>query len=220
MIRRCLRLPLRQERATRSADIARVKTAREHSITMQTAASAKAFDIDNACTLYAKWVPNTYDVVLNAQGGSGSATVTATYDSEMPVIVAPDKPGYLFGGYFSETGGSGVNYYNADCSSARTYDKTEGITLYAVWTPIKYNIQLYSRGENVGALYDVTYGELRLPSAESLGESLIPIIISWAGIFTTNKIGPCIRRTGLILPVLRQSRGKTAYIYAAWLEKR
>ncbi len=115
--------------------------------------------------------PNTYDVVLNAQGGSGSATVTATYDSEMPVIVAPDKPGYLFGGYFSETGGSGVNYYNADCSSARTYDKTEGITLYAVWTPIKYNIQLYSRGENVGALYDVTYGELRLPSAESLGIS-------------------------------------------------
>lgn len=181
-------------------------------------ASAKAFDIDNACTLYAKWVPNTYDVVLNAQGGSGSATVTATYDSEMPVIVAPDKPGYLFGGYFSETGGSGVNYYNADCSSARTYDKTEGITLYAVWTPIKYNIQLYSRGENVGALYDVTYGELRLPSAESLGISYPNYnFVGWNIYDEQNWAMYTADRT--YSAGLATEQGKTAYIYAAWLEK-
>lgn len=181
-------------------------------------ASAKAFDIDNACTLYAKWIPNTYDVVLNAQGGSGSATVTATYDSEMPVIVAPDKPGYLFGGYFSETAGGGTKYYNADCSSAKTYDQTAGIILYAVWTPIKYNIQLYSRGENVGSLYDVTYGELRLPSAESLGMSYPNYnFVGWNIYDEQNWAMYTADRTysaGLVT-----EQGKTAYIYAAWLEK-
>ena len=55
--------------------------------------SAKAYDIDGVCTLYAKWTANTYDVVLNASGGSGGSTVTAAYDSDMPDIAAPDTPG-------------------------------------------------------------------------------------------------------------------------------
>ena len=55
--------------------------------------SARIYDIDNECTLYAKWTANPYDVVLNAQGGSGGTTVTAIYDSDMPVIALPDRPG-------------------------------------------------------------------------------------------------------------------------------
>ena len=43
------------------------------------------------------------------------------------------------------------------------------MTLYALWTPITYNIQLYSRGESVASLKNVVYGELCLPSAEALG---------------------------------------------------
>ena len=180
--------------------------------------SAKAYDIDGACTLYAKWTANTYDVVLNASGGSGGSTVTAAYDSDMPVIAAPDKPGYLFSGYFDEKNGSGTKYYNADCSSAKTYDKAEGITLYALWTPITYNIQLYSRGEYVGALNGVTYGELRLPSAESIGISFanhnfvgwnIYDEQNWA-MYTADKN----YSAGLVT-----EQGKTAYVYAAWLEK-
>ncbi len=131
--------------------------------------AARSYDVDSACTLYAKWTANTYDIVLNAQGGSGGSAVTAVFDSAMPAITAPDKPGYLFGGYFDGKNGSGTKYYNVDCSSARAYNKAEGVTLYALWTPITYNIQLYSRGESVASLKNVVYGELCLPSAEALG---------------------------------------------------
>ena len=180
--------------------------------------SAKAYDIDGACTLYAKWTANTYDVVLNASGGSGGSTVTAAYDSDMPVIAAPDKPGYLFSGYFDEKNGRGTKYYNADCSSAKTYDKAEGITLYALWTPITYNIQLYSRGEYVGALNDVTYGELRLPSAESLGISFANHnFVGW-NIYDEQNWAMYTADSNYSAGLVTE-QGKTAYIYAAWLEK-
>lgn len=180
--------------------------------------SAKTFEVDSDLILYAKWTPNIYDVVIDAQGGSGSGTVTATYDSEMPVIALPDKPGYIFGGYFSEKNGGGTKYYNEDCTSSITYKQTEGITLYAYWTPITYNIQLYSMGENVGTLTDVTYGELSLPSAESLGISYANHnFVGW-NIYDEQNWAMYIAgqtySTGLVT-----EQGKTAYVYAAWLEK-
>lgn len=48
--------------------------------------SARVYDVDGGATLYAKWTADTYDVVLNAQGGSGGLTVTAVYDGNMPII--------------------------------------------------------------------------------------------------------------------------------------
>lgn len=178
----------------------------------------KAYDIDADCTLYAKWTANTYDVVLNAQGGSGGSTVTAVFGSDMPVIAAPDKPGYLFGGYFENPNGSGKKYYNADCSSASVYDRADRITLYALWTPITYNIQLYSRGENVGTMQNVVYGELRLPSAEKIGISYPNYnFVGWNIYDEQNWAMYTSGRT--YAAGLAAEQGKTAYIYAAWLEK-
>ena len=177
-----------------------------------------AASVKNDIVISASGMPQTYNVVLNAQGGSGGATVVAVYDSEMPVIAAPDKPGYLFGGYFDERNGGGTKYYNADCSSASIYRKTEGITLYALWTPITYDIQLYSRGENVGTLNDVIYGELHLPSAESLGISYTNHnFVGWNIYDEQNWAMYTADRdysAGLVT-----EQGKIAYIYAAWLEK-
>ena len=180
--------------------------------------AVKPYDINAACTLYAKWTANTYDVVLNAQGGSGGSTVTAVFGSNMPVIAAPDKPGYLFGGYFDGVNGSGTKYYNADCSSASVYNRAEGITLYALWTPITYNIQLYSRGENVGALQNVVYGELRLPSDKDVGISYPNYnFVGWNVYDEQNWAMYTADRTYSVGLVTEQ--GKTAYVYAAWLEK-
>ena len=180
--------------------------------------AVKPYDIDAACTLYAKWTANTYDVVLNTQGGSGGSTVTAVFGSNMPVIAAPDKPGYLFGGYFDGVNGSGTKYYNADCSSASVYNRAEGITLYALWTPITYNIQLYSRGENVGALQNVVYGELRLPSDKDVGISYPNYnFVGWNVYDEQNWAMYTADRTYSVGLVTEQ--GKTAYVYAAWLEK-
>ena len=176
------------------------------------------YDKDASCTLYAHWTANTYDVVLNAQGGSGGSAFTAVFGSDMPVIAAPDKPGYLFGGYFEKENGGGTKYYNADCSSASVYNKAEGMTLYALWTPITYNIQLYSKGENVGTLKDVVYGELRVPSAEELGISYPNHrFVGWNMYDEQNWAMYTAGRTYAAGLVTEQ--GKTAYVYAAWLEK-
>ncbi len=180
--------------------------------------AAKNYDIDAPSTFYAKWTANTYNVVLNTQGGSGGSTITAVFASDMPVIAAPDKPGYLFGGYFESPNGGGTKYYNADCSSARVYDKAQGITLYALWTPITYNIQLYSRGENVGTLRDVVYGELCLPSDTALGISYQNYnFVGWNMYDEQNWAMYTADRT--YAAGLATEQGKTVYIYAAWLEK-
>ncbi len=97
--------------------------------------SARTWDKTSATTLYAKWTANTYTVTLDRQSGSGgSSSVTATYDSAMPSITLPTRSNYTFGGYYTSTGGSGMQYYTASGASARSWDKTSATTLYAKWT--------------------------------------------------------------------------------------
>ena len=80
-----------------------------------------------------------YTVTLNPLGGTGgSGSVTATYDATMPSITPPTKTGYSFAGYFDATSG-GKKYYNADGTSANTWDKASDTTLYAQWTHCKTN---------------------------------------------------------------------------------
>jgi len=93
-----------------------------------------------ATALYFKTIAKTYTVTLNPQSGTGGTTsVTATYGSAMPAITKPTRTGYTFNGYYDATSG-GTQYYKADGSSARTWNKTAATTLYAQWTPAKYNI--------------------------------------------------------------------------------
>ncbi|MDD3302399.1 MAG: InlB B-repeat-containing protein [Candidatus Gracilibacteria bacterium] len=77
---------------------------------------------------------STYTVTFNANGGSlGTTSVTATYGSSMPTLAtAPTYAGYTFNGYFNAQSG-GTKYYNADKSSATTWNITSNITLYAQW---------------------------------------------------------------------------------------
>ncbi len=94
-------------------------------------------------TFAATFTAKTTTVTLNAQGGTGgTASVTAAYGNAMPAATMPTKTGYAFAGYFTETGGEGTKYYNADGSSARNWDKdTESATtLYANWTKNNYTL--------------------------------------------------------------------------------
>lgn len=96
-------------------------------------------------TLYAKWTANQYDVTLNANGGSSSdQIVRATFDAAMPTtlkaggaIATPVRTDYTFVGYFdAQTGGT--KYYNADLTSARTWNYASNKTLYAHWEATYY----------------------------------------------------------------------------------
>lgn len=87
-------------------------------------------------------------VTLDNQSATtaGSASVTATYGSAMPSATMPTKNYYDFGGYWTNTGGSGTKYYNTDGSSAKNCDLTVATTLYAYWTPKTYTITYKDQG--------------------------------------------------------------------------
>ena len=102
--------------------------------------SAKNWDKTAAATLYAQWTVNQYTVTFDKQNGTGgSNNVSATFDAAMPAATMPTRTGYTFQGYFDATSG-GNQYYKADGSSARTWDKAANTTLYARWNPITYTI--------------------------------------------------------------------------------
>ena len=116
-------------------------------------------------TLYARWNANKYTVSFNQQSGSGgSSSVQATYGSAMPSATMPTRKGYTFNGYFDAASG-GTQYYKADGTSARTWNKTANTTLYAQWTVNKYTVT-FDKQNGTGGSNNVsaTYGSA-MPSA-------------------------------------------------------
>ena len=110
-------------------------------------ASAKAWDIASATTLYAHWTANTYTVTLDRQSGSGgTSSVTATYNAAMLTISKPTRTGYTFGGYYDQANGGGTQYYTAAGASARNWNKTAATTLYAKWTANTYSVHFNANG--------------------------------------------------------------------------
>ncbi len=88
-----------------------------------------------AMSLYAEWTANAYTVTFDKQSGTGgSSSVNATYGSAMPAANAPTRAGYTFGGYYTGTGGSGIQYYTTAMASAKNWDLATTATLYAQWT--------------------------------------------------------------------------------------
>ncbi|MGN0798444.1 MAG: InlB B-repeat-containing protein, partial [Christensenellales bacterium] len=134
--------------------------------------------------LTAKWSVLTFTITFDKQSGSGGlSTATATYNQSLPTITIPTRNGYSFEGYFSSIGGSGTRYYNADGSSAITWTRTSGITLYAYWTipPITLTITGNGLGEECldrpGAEWDYdNWGAITLTAGGGGGEWVYSII--------------------------------------------
>lgn len=97
-------------------------------------------------TVVANWTANTYTVTFDKQSGSGGTTsVGITYDTPQgsyPNIILPTRTGYHFGGYYTETGGKGTQYYNANGDSVRAWNIASNITLYAYWIPNDLRINI------------------------------------------------------------------------------
>ena len=136
----------------------------------QAGASARTWNIANNTTLYAKWTANAYTVTLDRQGGTGgTGSTNAVYASAMPSIAVPTRTGYTFGGYWTETGGSGTQYYTQAGASARTWNIANNTTLYAKWTANTYTVQFDANSGSVtpsskNVTYDATYGDLPTPT--------------------------------------------------------
>ncbi len=52
----------------------------------------------------------------------------------MPTVEPPIRDGYVFGGYWTEPNGAGIQYYSASGESAHVCDFSADTTLYALWT--------------------------------------------------------------------------------------
>ena len=109
---------------------------------------------------HAQWTAETSTVTLNANGGTAGTTtsVTATYDSAMPVPTnnthIPTRTGYTFAGFYDTDAATGGNmYYKADGTSNKTWDKTGAQTLYARWTANTYIINYALNSGTHGATH-------------------------------------------------------------------
>lgn len=98
-------------------------------------------------TLYAKWTAHVYTVTLDLEGGSGTTSVTATYNAILSgdaLFDAPTFSGYTFGGFYTEEAGGGSELINNNrkwnksktgyIDSDKKWIYTDDITLKAKWT--------------------------------------------------------------------------------------
>ena len=147
----------------------------------------------NGLDLYAVWQPNTYDVVINPNGGAiekdlymtqnpdGSIGLQVTYDSNdfYALGIQTSRTGYTFDGiYDADTDGNQVWDSNGAFVEGKYWDKNGNwiydgnVTLYCHWKPIDYTMTFdYNKnGELTNAdidsktvTYDSPYGELPDP---------------------------------------------------------
>ncbi len=122
-------------------------------------------------TMYAVWTPNPYTITLNNQGADtwheGTESISVTYGASTNLtgaIALPERTGYTFGGYYTETNGGGVQIIddngnvNAEVIDDEIYtgeDKewlyANDITLYAKWTAKTISLVLDKNNSDVSS---------------------------------------------------------------------
>jgi uncharacterized repeat protein (TIGR02543 family) len=88
---------------------------------------------DNDVTLYAQWSVNAYTLTFDVQGGNSIPSQSATYGKPAGTLPVPVRTGYIFGGWFTGTGGGGNEY-----TTTTIYSTAGNTTLYAFWTANHY----------------------------------------------------------------------------------
>ena len=109
-----------------------------------------AITVTESTTLYALWDANPYEVVFNAQGGTGDmANQTINYGASANLTAnAYTKTGHDFMGWTATEGGTTVDYANQASYTMNTL----GATLYAVWTANDYNVTFDGNGATSGSM--------------------------------------------------------------------
>ncbi len=149
--------------------------------------------LKGAAVLLAQWTANTYTVSFDPNGGTGgqAGRVTATYDAAMPAIstTAPVRVGYTFQGWYDTAASSGgTQYYAADGSSVRTWNKTSDATLYARWSLNSYSVTYQDGAGNAlsgwatedGSTLPSSFNEATTPDARTL-PSMVKRGYTWKG---------------------------------------
>ena len=108
------------------------------------------YQVVREITLYAQWIPNSYPVSFDSNGGSLVPSQNITYNTMLKEPVKPSKTGYKFKGWYTEaSGGSKITF---------PYQVTKEITLYANWEPITYLVSFKTQGGSSVSSQFVAYG--------------------------------------------------------------
>ena len=116
-------------------------------------------------TVKAQWTENTYTIVYDANGGTGTTAEQAGIRYTEEVNIAANgftRSGYSFSGWNTAANGSGTDYSAGTKVSGLASDNGATVTLYAQWTTAPYTISYdlaggaLSAGTNNPTAYSIT----------------------------------------------------------------
>ena len=166
--------------------------------------------------LYAHWMPNTYTVAFDANGGSGEmASQDFSYDE---VLALRDnnfeRTGYIFEGWAVEKNGT-ASYQDEEKVSNLTNVQGATVTLYAVWKAITYKVVFYPNGGSGSqmASQNFTYDEAE---KELSANSYTRTGYTFAGWATTEDAADAEYTDKQKVQNLLDEDGQTITLYAVW----
>lgn len=129
--------------------------------------SITAWDKAEPTILYAFWAATENKVYLDKQDGSAVTDfVKVSFNQNMPAgIVAPERCGYTFAGYFAKENGNGKKYYNAEMVGVNAWDSTTGGTIYAYWINNAYRVVFEKTGGDGGDAFVMATFDVEMPNA-------------------------------------------------------
>lgn len=134
-----------------------------------------------ALTLYARWVPNTYDLVFVTHGGTLSAPKRVTYNEVAGELPSAALTGYIFQGWYDKDGKLGVPEGNLITEDTMVNTDTiiqviNGVeipkTLYAWYEPVQIVLTFdpvagkLDGSDTLTVTYDKALGKLPVPTRE------------------------------------------------------
>lgn len=119
------------------------------------------YKTDSGAILYAQWIPNTYPVTYNNNGGTGAiSSQTKTYDVTLKLSsTVPSRNLYNFVTWNTNASGTGTSY-----APGSNYTGNAPLTLYAIWEkaispPIISGIVIQRCTDSTGSVIDEYNGK-------------------------------------------------------------
>lgn len=193
------------------------------SYTAQALATACDLDLgtgNRTIQLYPEWIPISYTIIYNANGGSGAPdNQSVSYGATITLSsTEPTFTGHTFLGWSTSSSASSATYSAGQSVSNLTSTSGGTVTLYAVWQKYSYTIT-YNPGSGSGTATTSTHqynDGTKLTDISTLGFSLTGYYFNgWA----TSSGGAVVYSNGQIAPyILITSSGQNINLYASWIQ--
>ena len=164
-------------------------------------------------TLYGRWTVNGYTVVFHSNDGADRQRKQSfTYGKTAALTGnAFSRTGYVFSGWSTSESGEAV-YNNRDRVTSLTAENEGTVDLYAVWTPISYQIAFKPNGAS---------GEMEPLAMEYGREAALPeLAYEYPGFtflgWSTTSTGKVLYENGKTVGNLTATQGRTVTLYARW----